>query len=283
MSYISVQSTRTGEVKSISEKEFLAMTAKQQTDWMWESSNETDCKCGKDSTGWTQVKCCNICGKSIEPHWKANDLVLDEFMGHALHNKTIDATGKDGTFNTFSGRSVSLYDPTPEMICIEDIAHALSHVCRFGGHTREFYSVAQHSCLVSYLAPAEWRLAALMHDATEAYLGDVIRPLKNILNGKRQENSAHSYTEGSEASFQPAIYKEIESVFERVIAKKFGIDHTMYGGIKPYDIRALEIEHGYFFLHEPRIFSRCFNSEEPCWTPTIAKEVFISTFNELTA
>lgn len=250
------------------------------------SKPETDCKCGDDSPGWTTVKCCNLCGKSVEPHWRQPK---EESFGNWLERNAsgskIDATGKDGTFNTFTGRCVSLYDPTPDMISLVDIAHALSHVCRFGGHTREFYSVAQHSCLVSYLAPAEWRLAALMHDATEAYLGDVIRPLKNILNGKQYgpENAAHSYTEGSEASFQPAIYKEIEKVFERVIAKKFGIDHTMYGLIKPFDIRALEIEHGYFFLHEPRIFSRCFNSEEPCWTPTVAKEVFISTFNELTA
>lgn len=200
-----------------------------------------------------------------------------------IQDRTIDATGQDGIFNTFSGKRISLYNPDPELICIEDIAHALSHICRFGGHAREFYSVAQHCCLVSYLAPAEWRLAALMHDATEAYLGDVIKPLKNILNGK-QANSAHSYTEGSESCFHgPGIYHEVEQLFERVIAKRFGIDHTMYGLIKPFDIRALEIEHGYLFLRDSRIFSKCFNSEEPCWTPTIAKECFLSTFNELSA
>lgn len=150
------------------------------------------------------------------------------------------------------------------MIRIRDIAHALSHICRFGGHTFDFYSVAQHSCLVSYLAPQELRLVALMHDATEAYLGDLIKPLKNYIDGQTIP-----------------IYKELEQRFERVIAERFGINHQLYELIKPYDKRALEIEHGYFFLNDRTTFCRAFNSEEPCWTPAIAREVFLSTFNEL--
>lgn len=69
-------------------------------------------------------------------------------------------------------------DPRPEEVDIGDIAHALSMLCRFGGHCTHFYSVAQHSVHVSELVAPEHRLWALLHDAAEAYLGDVVRPLK---------------------------------------------------------------------------------------------------------
>src|ERR1044071_8716155 len=85
---------------------------------------------------------------------------------------------------TVSGRFVNPFDPDPEQLDAGDIARALANLSRFGGHTRAFYSVAQHSVIVSQLVEerggdAEDAFAALMHDATEAYLGDMPHPLKH--------------------------------------------------------------------------------------------------------
>lgn len=82
------------------------------------------------------------------------------------------------TILTFQGRSINVMGSPHNEYCISDIAHALSQICRFGGHTRQFYSVAQHSVLVSRLLHTKYRLHGLLHDATEAYLGDVVTPLK---------------------------------------------------------------------------------------------------------
>lgn len=79
---------------------------------------------------------------------------------------------------THTGKRFDLLEPDADMIDPRDICHSLAHLCRFNGHTREFYSVAQHSCIVAELVPEEYKLAALLHDATEAYLGDMTRPLK---------------------------------------------------------------------------------------------------------
>ncbi len=84
---------------------------------------------------------------------------------------------------TFSGGYVNTEYPTPESIVLEDVAHALSQVCRFGGHTQKFYSVAEHAVLVSRRMEElgfsrEECLAGMHHDDSEAYLGDIPRPLK---------------------------------------------------------------------------------------------------------
>lgn len=103
------------------------------------------------------------------------------------------------SITTFTGKTLDFENPDPDSICIEDIAHALSMVCRFSGQCRDFYSVAQHSVLVSLglqlVVPPEeqktwwlWqkherqlRKIALLHDAAEAYMGDLNRPLKRIM------------------------------------------------------------------------------------------------------
>ena len=95
-----------------------------------------------------------------------------------------------GIFKTISGRSINIANPNPEDISIGDITIALSYTCRFGGHLDVFYSVAQHSCLVHdwliqtsspRFGPKGILLAALAHDFAEAFVGDMISPLKALL------------------------------------------------------------------------------------------------------
>ncbi|OWY40092.1 phosphohydrolase [Xenophilus sp. AP218F] len=90
---------------------------------------------------------------------------------------------------TVSGRYVDILHPSPGDIEIHDIAHHLAHLCRFGGACRQFYSVAEHSARVAAVLPRRLRLAGLLHDATEAYVGDVVSPIKRIL-------PSYQYAEG---------------------------------------------------------------------------------------
>jgi hypothetical protein len=81
---------------------------------------------------------------------------------------------------TYTGRMIEPLNPDPAEIDILDIAHALSNQCRFTGHTSEFYSVAQHSVLVSRYCDPDDALWGLLHDASEAYLSDICRPVKRF-------------------------------------------------------------------------------------------------------
>ncbi|KKM07785.1 hypothetical protein LCGC14_1730500, partial [marine sediment metagenome] len=89
---------------------------------------------------------------------------------------------------TYSGRKISILYPGVEDINIEDIAHALSLQCRYNGHCNKFYSVAEHSILAARMFKARYGIKfecdfiyTLMHDAAEAYVGDLISPVKSEL------------------------------------------------------------------------------------------------------
>lgn len=109
-------------------------------------------------------------------------------------------------------------DPRAEDVHIEDIAHALSMICRYQGHTSRFYSVAEHCLLVAqamatYGAHNDLILRALLHDAAEAYICDVVRPLKRCLAG----------------------YAEAEERIEQVIWERFGLPLYEVGLVKTID------------------------------------------------
>lgn len=121
---------------------------------------------------------------------------------------------------TISGKKFHFLNPVDEEIDIVDIAIALANECRFSGHCR-FYSVAEHSVLVSSMCSDDHRLRGLMHDASEAYLRDIASPIKAVLGGK---------------------YKEIENGIMTVIAKKFDFSWPLSTVVKNADRRALLIE-----------------------------------------
>lgn len=121
---------------------------------------------------------------------------------------------------TNSGIYVNVFEPTPDMICIEDIAHSLSHQCRFAGHLQTFYSVAQHSLFCARAVDTNYKLAALLHDASEAYLVDIPTPIKRRL----------------------ANYKEIEDKLMGIISEKFGFEYPLHKVVKDVDAYALQTE-----------------------------------------
>lgn len=123
---------------------------------------------------------------------------------------------------TRSGQRVSVVNPQPEQFDIKDIAYALSNTCRFNGHCAGFYSVAEHSVAVALRLPANLRLAGLLHDATEAYLGDIPSPIKQFLPD----------------------YQEMEDKFASALAEKFDLtdNFDMWKEIKQADIDALFTE-----------------------------------------
>lgn len=124
------------------------------------------------------------------------------------------------SITTRSGRQVSLLDPQPAQIDIGDIAHGLAYQCRFNGQTNRFYSIAQHSLMVASILPDSLKLAGLLHDAAEAYVGDIVQPLKVLLPD----------------------FEVIEERFSKAIGMRLGVSLDHHPEVKQADLIALATE-----------------------------------------
>ena len=167
---------------------------------------------------------------------------------------------------TASGNYFDLGAPHDSEILITDIAHALSNICRFAGHCHQFYSVAQHSVMVSLMVPPEYALQALLHDASEAYVGDVTSPLKAML----------------------PEYRVIERNVADAIYKRFNIMDPLHSPcIKHADLVALATERLHLLLETDRQWP-CLEGVKPlniqvldCWNPEKAYLRFSQRCSEI--
>jgi 5'-deoxynucleotidase YfbR-like HD superfamily hydrolase len=191
-------------------------------------------------------------------------------VGMAMRDHAPPAPGP--YLQTVSGRWVNPFDPDPNQLDAGDIARALANQCRFGGHSRVFYSVAQHSVIVSRLVEerggdVEEVFAALMHDATEAYLGDMPHPLKH-------------------RSPLGAAFREAEAHLEQAIRDRFGIKADV-AEIKQADRALLATERRAFSAetwHWPELEGvEPLDLELSAWSPEQAADEFAQRYAELQA
>jgi uncharacterized protein len=164
---------------------------------------------------------------------------------------------------TFTGRQFWPMDPSPAEVDIRDIAHALSMICRYGGHCERFYSVAEHSVLGALtIADEALRLPFLLHDAPEAYLVDVPRPVKPYLDG----------------------YGEAEQRVWLAIAGCFGLPPELPDGVKHADNAILLDEMQQNMKAPPapwRIGTEPLGVRLRYWKPEEAEAIFLNTFHLL--
>lgn len=181
---------------------------------------------------------------------------------------------------TYTGKRFDALDPKIEDVDILDIAHHLSNLCRFGGATTQFYSVAQHSVSVSNLVPEKYALPALLHDGSEAYLIDVPHPLKVQL----------AFT----------AYRDIEARLSRLIYEKFigkpyiEADNDEYKFHLTMADRTMLKTERRDLLHDSRLSREAWDWEDACpdvqvlsnrilpQPPGIAERLFMRRFDELT-
>ena len=197
---------------------------------------------------------------------------------------------------TFTGKKVDIFYPTSEMVDIEDIAHSLSMTCRFGGHCRDFYSVAEHSVLVERIGRDALHcivprlgMLLLLHDAAEAYIGDVITPIKRGF----REILCNETRSGGMISKSPV--EDLEDRWLLAIGQAFGLGEDLLGKgswsdiVKRADSCALASE--VMTLFHPVQSSWWEVCEPPknlsevlfikCWPPAEARRRFLGRFRVL--
>ena len=164
-----------------------------------------------------------------------------------------------------SGVWFDFCEPESSEFNIYDIAAGLSNTCRYAGQCSAFYSVAEHSLLVSEVA-CDNAYAALMHDAAEAFIGDITRPLKQLLPD----------------------FKRIEARVEQAIFERFGVPRPMPKEVKIADLRVLAAEQAQIMPRETSLWAFSDGIEPApivvrCLTPTEARDAFLTRYDELSA
>lgn len=179
-----------------------------------------------------------------------------------------------------SGALFDIMDPEGSDFTLQDIAHGLGRVCRFAGHTNRFYSVAEHCVQVARFVPVEHARAALLHDASEAFIGDVTRPLKALLPDYRE----------IEARIEDAIATRFLSAFERsFVASEFPADPLKAPVIKAVDLAMCLVEArelmpnvpGYWtsLPVDPDVMDRCRSARLNCDRPEFATAAWLRQWN----
>jgi hypothetical protein len=164
---------------------------------------------------------------------------------------------------TYTGRHFHPFLPSPREVCIEDIAHSLANQCRFGGHCKEFYSVAQHCFLMGCMANGPLVGEALLHDAAEAYIVDIPRPIKQALP-----------------------LQDIEARIESCIAERFGLSYPWSHELHALDLRMLATEKQEL-MRDSGSEWEALEGVEPfglkihVWKPFEAKLMFLRMFKNL--
>lgn len=170
----------------------------------------------------------------------------------------------------YSGAFFDYNNPEASDVTIDDIAIALSHVCRFAGHVSHFYSVAQHAVNVSLLVPEYYAFEALMHDTAEAFTNDIPTPLK----------------------FAVPIFKDLELSIESAMAAKFGFEFPLPAEVKIADLQMLKLEKEALKPHASGDWSVLEGTvtdglealvDLSSWPPPLARERFLHRFEELLA
>ena len=163
---------------------------------------------------------------------------------------------------TFTGRQFWPMDPKIEDIDILDIAHGLSNICRYGGHAKAFYSVAEHSCHVSDALPPELALAGLLDDAAEAYIGDMIRPIK----------------------YSIPQYQALDGYLSAMINERFGIPKERHPEVIRVDNAILADESEQVMLGQVadwKLTEPALGVTIQFWSPELAKMMFWGRFKQL--
>ena len=217
---------------------------------------------------------------------------------------------------TFTGKRIDLINPTREMVDIEDIAHSLSMICRYNGHCRDFYSVAEHSVMVEAMGSqillrreaernsgklstvvvplaspprptseiVQQSLALLLHDAAEAYIGDITTPLKRGLESVGGD-VVYPQSEAKQSKIE-----ELERRWLLAIGEAFGLGERLADPsdvIRQADEKVMTVEVPMLFhpvqscWWDVRSRPRSGEMVIQCWTPAEARRQFISRFRVL--